>query len=205
MNQINCRRHIKRGFLTILLTIFCAMTVWAGTWEPVEKGGYKYKNDDETYLASTWFQENGKWYFFDENGLMVMDSVVEGYTLGTDGAEISGAGAIVSQYPQVVVQATAQQAEGQAAHQASAGGQAVGASKQSGGTQQAAAPKQAASESTAATATTITYVLNKNTKKFHKPSCSSVSDMAAKNRLDSGGSRDEVIAQGYVPCKRCKP
>lgn len=49
------------------------------------------------------------------------------------------------------------------------------------------------------------YVANKNTKKFHYASCSSVSDMSEKNKLYHNGSRDELISQGYVPCKRCKP
>ncbi|MDE7266877.1 MAG: MBL fold metallo-hydrolase [Lachnospiraceae bacterium] len=51
----------------------------------------------------------------------------------------------------------------------------------------------------------VTYVCNKNTKKFHKPACSSVNDMSEKNKLEVTLSREEVIAQGYVPCKRCKP
>jgi DNA-entry nuclease len=49
------------------------------------------------------------------------------------------------------------------------------------------------------------YIANKNTKKFHYPSCSSVSDMKEKNKLYFDGSRDELIGQGYVPCKRCNP
>ena len=49
------------------------------------------------------------------------------------------------------------------------------------------------------------YVLNKNSKKFHYPSCGSVFDMAEKNKIYFTGSRDEVIAMGYVPCKRCNP
>lgn len=49
------------------------------------------------------------------------------------------------------------------------------------------------------------YVLNKNTHKFHYPTCSSVGDMSPKNRLDVNISRDQIIAQGYVPCKRCNP
>ena len=49
------------------------------------------------------------------------------------------------------------------------------------------------------------YVLNKNTKKFHYPWCSSADDIKKKNRKDFTGTRDEVIAQGYVPCKRCNP
>ena len=49
------------------------------------------------------------------------------------------------------------------------------------------------------------YVLNKNTKKFHYTSCSSVSDMKESNKLFHTGTRDEVIAMGYKPCGRCKP
>ena len=48
------------------------------------------------------------------------------------------------------------------------------------------------------------YIANKNTKKFHVPYCSSVSDMKEKNKAFYS-SRDDVIADGYVPCKRCNP
>lgn len=50
-----------------------------------------------------------------------------------------------------------------------------------------------------------TYILNTNTKKFHYPSCSSVSQMKDKNKREFTGSRDEAIAQGYSPCGRCHP
>lgn len=49
------------------------------------------------------------------------------------------------------------------------------------------------------------YVLNTNTKKFHYPTCSSVDDMKPKNRKDVHESRDQIIAEGYEPCKRCNP
>ena len=49
------------------------------------------------------------------------------------------------------------------------------------------------------------YVLNTNTKKFHYPNCSSVSQMKAKNRKDFTGTRDEIIAMGYDPCGNCHP
>ena len=51
----------------------------------------------------------------------------------------------------------------------------------------------------------ITYVVNTNTGKFHYPGCSSVSQMKQKNRLDTTESRDQLIAEGYSPCKRCNP
>lgn len=50
-----------------------------------------------------------------------------------------------------------------------------------------------------------TYVLNTNSKKFHRHNCSSVKDISDKNRKDSDKSRDELIAEGYSPCKSCNP
>ncbi len=51
----------------------------------------------------------------------------------------------------------------------------------------------------------VDYVLNTKSKKFHYPYCSSVSDMSSKNRKDVTLTREEIISQGYVPCKRCNP
>jgi DNA-entry nuclease len=49
------------------------------------------------------------------------------------------------------------------------------------------------------------YVLNTNTKKFHKPGCSSVRQMNESNKQEYHGTRDDVIAKGYSPCGRCNP
>ncbi len=49
------------------------------------------------------------------------------------------------------------------------------------------------------------YVLNTNSKKFHVPSCSSVDQMSPKNREDVEDTRENLIANGYDPCKRCNP
>lgn len=49
------------------------------------------------------------------------------------------------------------------------------------------------------------YVLNTNSKKFHMPSCSSVDQMSDKNRKDVEDTRENIIGQGYEPCKRCNP
>lgn len=51
----------------------------------------------------------------------------------------------------------------------------------------------------------VTYICNTNTGKFHYPNCSSVDQMKESNKLAVTTTRDEVIAQGYVPCKRCNP
>lgn len=52
---------------------------------------------------------------------------------------------------------------------------------------------------------TTEYVLNTNSKKFHLPSCSSVDQMSPKNREDVENTRENLIAKGYDPCKRCNP
>lgn len=54
----------------------------------------------------------------------------------------------------------------------------------------------------AAQAKAITYVLNTKTKKFHLPTCGA---LPTTNRENTDMSRDEVIADGYVPCKKCNP
>lgn len=51
--------------------------------------------------------------------------------------------------------------------------------------------------------TSASYVLNKSTKKFHKPSCRDVPKIAPKNYATSSESRETLIAQGYSPCGHC--
>lgn len=50
-----------------------------------------------------------------------------------------------------------------------------------------------------------TYVLNENTGKFHKSSCSSVEQMSEQNRKYVDQTREELEEEGYEPCKRCNP
>lgn len=52
---------------------------------------------------------------------------------------------------------------------------------------------------------TNTYILNTNTKKFHIPGCKSVNKMKDSNKAEYTGTRDDVIAQGYLPCGNCHP
>ncbi|MCM1327434.1 MAG: DNA/RNA non-specific endonuclease [Bacteroidales bacterium] len=51
----------------------------------------------------------------------------------------------------------------------------------------------------------MTYILNTNTKKFHYPSCPSVDQMKEKNKQVFTGNREDVLSQGYAPCKNCNP
>lgn len=47
------------------------------------------------------------------------------------------------------------------------------------------------------------YILNTNTKKIHRPSCSSIKQMKEANKKSYTGSLDDLLNQGYVPCKKC--
>ena len=68
-------------------------------------------------------------------------------------------------------------------------------------------PSSGSTVSSNSAQTSVNYIANKSksSKKFHYPSCSSVSKMKEKNKLYFSGSRDEIIQMGYTPCKICKP
>ncbi len=53
--------------------------------------------------------------------------------------------------------------------------------------------------------TAYTYVINKNSKKFHLPDCSGVKQMKETNRENTSESREALIARGCTPCGTCTP
>ena len=61
-------------------------------------------------------------------------------------------------------------------------------------------PSQSSNNSSSAS-----YIGNKNTKKFHYPSCSSVGQMNETNKKYLNCSREQAIQQGFEPCGRCCP
>lgn len=65
----------------------------AGQWHQ-EGDDWKYVKDDQTLVKQEWFQEmDGRWYYFDETGSMVTNSITpDGYVAGADGVYIPGMG-----------------------------------------------------------------------------------------------------------------
>lgn len=61
-------------------------------------------------------------------------------------------------------------------------------------------PNNVVTPTTTPAASTTGYIGNKNSKKFHLPSCSSLP--AVHNRVEFE-TRDDAIKAGYVPCKSC--
>ena len=49
------------------------------------------------------------------------------------------------------------------------------------------------------------FILNTNTKKYHKPTCSHAAGISAANRAEYTGNKTELEADGYEPCGVCKP
>ena len=50
-----------------------------------------------------------------------------------------------------------------------------------------------------------TYIINRNTKKFHTPDCPSVEDIKENNKKTYKGSAEKLEENGYEPCQRCHP
>ncbi len=51
----------------------------------------------------------------------------------------------------------------------------------------------------------VNYVLNTNSKKMHLPSCDQIDSIKESNKKSTSLSREELIKQGYSPCKNCNP
>lgn len=49
------------------------------------------------------------------------------------------------------------------------------------------------------------YILNTNSKKFHEETCTQAKDIKENNKKIFTGSREDIISQGYSPCKGCNP
>lgn len=49
------------------------------------------------------------------------------------------------------------------------------------------------------------YILNTNTKKFHRTTCRYSKTIKEENRSEYKGTRDDLINKGYSPCGTCNP
>lgn len=50
-----------------------------------------------------------------------------------------------------------------------------------------------------------TYILNTDSKKFHKETCSHANNISADNRDTYTGNRNDLLDLGYIACGTCKP
>lgn len=70
-------------FMTVSLM---PMTTFAGTWENTFSG-YRYQKDDGSYATSEWAEDQGKFYYLDQNGRMMSNTTTpDGYLVAADGS-----------------------------------------------------------------------------------------------------------------------
>lgn len=50
-----------------------------------------------------------------------------------------------------------------------------------------------------------TYIVNTNSKKFHKEDCSGAGKISDENKKIYKGPRESLVNNGYEPCKQCNP
>ena len=81
-------------------------------------------------------------------------------------------------------------------------GSASKGSSSSGSSSSLSSSSSSSAVTTPSTTPSGGYVLNTHTKKFHLPTCSSVSQMKEKNRAYSNESRDQLISGGVLALQK---
>lgn len=83
---------MKKNFFFSVLTfiVIFVSSSFAGTWiNTPNTTTWYYLNDDNTFSKNTWVTYNGKYYYLDNNGIMLINTVTpDGYTVGVDGSWI---------------------------------------------------------------------------------------------------------------------
>lgn len=94
----------------ITASIFISSTVAnASQWVKEDNNDWKYLNNNNTYakgwvndngtwyymdsnaiMQTGWLNDNGQWYYLNQDGSMARNTTINGYTLGSDGAWVSG-------------------------------------------------------------------------------------------------------------------
>ncbi len=182
--------------LCIIMTVFFVVPAvsaevadgwhFADGWHKDSNSNYFYTVDNDALTG--WNIIDGDTYYFNSYGIMQTGWL----TVGSDYYYMDSDGAMVTNKTLKI--------DGKS-YTFGADGK-LSASKTTASTK---STKQSYSSSTTKSSSGTNYVLNTNTKKFHYPSCGSVSKMKDKNKKYYTGDRQDVINMGYDPCKNCNP
>ena len=85
-------RKIRILIGTAILSASMSMVAFAGEWKH-EPTGWWYQNDDKSYPVSCWKEIDGKQYYFDEKGWLLMN------TTTPDGKQVDSSGALIQAQP----------------------------------------------------------------------------------------------------------
>lgn len=81
--------RIMKKAVTILaataFSILCSNIVFAGQWQPDEKG-WRYLDEDNAIVISQWIMDEQKWYYVGSDGYMTVNTWIGNYYVGSDGA-----------------------------------------------------------------------------------------------------------------------
>lgn len=78
-------RKTKLLIATAIMSLTMSFASFAGQWES-DSNGWRYQNDDGSYTISSWQTIDGKSYYFDESGYMLVNTTTpDGYYVGSDG------------------------------------------------------------------------------------------------------------------------
>ncbi|WP_270269287.1 hypothetical protein [Enterocloster clostridioformis] len=91
-----------KKLITLIMVIALAgsmcMTSLAGTWEQIGSD-WKYQNDDNTYAKNGWQCVDSKYYYFDENGVMLVNTMTpDGETVDASGAKVINGRPVTKKY-----------------------------------------------------------------------------------------------------------
>lgn len=82
------QRLYKIAVLTALTAMLGVIPVQAGEWKEDGTGKW-YDNGDGTYKQADWLLDNGKWYYFREDGYLQCNAWVGNYYVGADGVMLT--------------------------------------------------------------------------------------------------------------------
>lgn len=78
-------KNLKVIVATIALSTSFCLNVFAGEWKS-DNSGWKYQNDDGSYVKSSWKEVNKKWYYFNEGEYMLSNTTTpDGYKVNQSG------------------------------------------------------------------------------------------------------------------------
>jgi len=89
-NNKQKKEEVMSEFKTLLLALGLSLvmifTAFAGQWQQAGIGWW-YQNDDGSYPSNQWMEIDGKYYYFNENGYMLSNTLTsDGYYVLEDGA-----------------------------------------------------------------------------------------------------------------------
>lgn len=83
---------MKKKIIASLLTVFALAGAFpvaaSAAWKQDSTGWWYTDSWFSDSWVTGWKEIDGKWYYFNPNGYMAHDTVIDGYTIGSDGARI---------------------------------------------------------------------------------------------------------------------